>query len=103
MRQIRIQDIIKNNFDISYFLIENESHQHSVPVNSETHFKLVLVSKDFVGQNLVTRQRKVNQLLFNEFQKGLHALALHTFTPEEFEDKKGQYPDSPDCMGGSKK
>lgn len=29
---------------VAHFALENESHKHSVPPNSETHFKLVLVS-----------------------------------------------------------
>jgi len=32
----------------------------------------------------------------------VHALALHTFTPEEWA-ASGQVPDSPDCRGGTGK
>ncbi len=35
--------------------IDNESHGHNVPKNSETHFRVVLVSEAFVGLNRVKR------------------------------------------------
>jgi len=31
----------------------------------------------------------------------IHALALHTYTPDEW-DNAGQVPDSPRCRGGGK-
>ena len=87
-----------------YFLeIINESSQHNVPAGSETHFKATIVSEKFQGQSLVERQKGVYQLLQNEFQKGLHALALHTWTPAEWEKKGGKIPSSPPCLGGSKR
>jgi BolA protein len=51
---------------------------------------------------LVTRHRLVNRALSTELTSGLHALALHTWTPDEWFDKGGQAPDSPPCLGGSK-
>ena len=70
--------------------------------NSETHFKLILVSKDFEGLSKVKRHQQVYGLLGPMMQEGLHALALHLFTPEEWAVAAGQAPDSPNCMGGSK-
>ncbi len=64
---------------------------------------MTLVSEVFQGQTLVTRQRSVNRLLVQEFTTGLHALALHTWTPEEWFEKGGRVPDSPPCLGGSKR
>ena len=63
---------------------------------------MVVVSEGFAGQSLVGRHRLVNQALKGEFASGLHALALHTRTPEEWFEKGGASPDSPQCMGGSK-
>jgi BolA protein len=62
----------------------------------------VVVSEGFSGQGLVHRHRQINRLLAEEFQGGLHALALHTMTPEEWFEKGGLAPESPQCMGGSK-
>jgi BolA protein len=75
---------------------------HSVPEGAESHFKVVAVSDLFAGHKPVGRHRLVNQALKGEFGSGLHALALHTWTPEEWLEKGGVAPDSPQCMGGSK-
>jgi BolA protein len=32
----------------------------------------------------------------------LHALAMHLYTPDEWREKDGEAPASPDCLGGSK-
>ncbi|KAG2436078.1 hypothetical protein HYH02_011589 [Chlamydomonas schloesseri] len=49
----------------------------------ETHFKVEIVSEAFEGLTQVKRQRMVYQLLADEFNMGLHALALVTRTPAE--------------------
>lgn len=80
--------------------VENESHMHNVPPGSESHFKIVAVSEAFNGKMLIARHRLINKLLEDELQV-IHALALHTMTPEEWAEK-GAAPASPPCMGGSK-
>lgn len=80
--------------------VENESHGHSVPANSETHFKVVMVSEAFVGARAVQRHQKVYGALADELQGGVHALALHLFAPAEW--SPDLVPTSPKCMGGSK-
>jgi BolA protein len=60
------------------------------------------VSERFAKERLVNRHRMVNDLLAAEFKQGLHALALHTMTPDEWFERGGQVADSPLCMGGSK-
>ena len=82
--------------------VVNESHMHSVPENSETHFKVTVVSDQFEGKMLVARHRLVNGILEEELGGGVHALALHTRTPDEWFEQGGAVPDSPQCMGGSK-
>lgn len=84
-----------------YLDVENESHKHSVPPNSETHFKVVVSSEKFTGKRAVQRHQLVYGLLQDEMAEGVHALALHTYTPEEWTDTINA-PDSPNCMGGSK-
>jgi BolA family transcriptional regulator, general stress-responsive regulator len=81
----------------------NESHMHNVPEGSESHFKVTLVSPDFEGKALVARHRMINQALADELSGPVHALSLHTMTPEEWFNKAGKTPQSPPCMGGSSK
>lgn len=83
--------------------VQNESHQHSVPEGSETHFRVVLVSAAFAGKRSVARHQEVYRALAAELAGGVHALALHTYTPEEWAERAGAAPASPACMGGSKR
>ncbi|WP_397459334.1 BolA family protein [Pseudomonas asplenii] len=76
----------------------DESHMHSRGL--QTHFKAVLVSEQFAGLNSVKRHQKVYATL-GDLMGQFHALALHTYTPEEWV-KIGAAPASPTCAGGSK-
>lgn len=102
-RKEEIEHILKSNFECEYLEVLNESHQHSVPVNSETHFKVTIVSGDFTGKTKVARHQSIYALTNKLMQQGLHALALHIYLPEEWQAINGASPESPNCMGGSKK
>ncbi|MFQ5958487.1 MAG: BolA family protein [Alphaproteobacteria bacterium] len=80
----------------------DESHMHSVPPGSESHFKLVIVSDAFAGKPLVRRHQLVNGLLADELKQGLHALAMETLTAAEWQARGGRTAASPPCLGGSK-
>ncbi|MCL4164638.1 UNVERIFIED_CONTAM: hypothetical protein GTU68_012325 [Idotea baltica] len=73
---------------------------HNVPEGSESHFKVTVVSTEFEGQRLIGRHRMVNKALSEELEI-IHALAIHTMTPDEYFAKSGKVPDSPECLGGS--
>lgn len=89
-RTRRMEDKLKQNLSLSFFKIENESQQHSdhYSGDGETHYKMLLVSPDFRGLSRIQRHQKVNQVLLNEFQEGLHALSLQVFSPEEWEKQR---------------
>ena len=80
--------------------IINESHMHSGPA-TESHYKVIAVSDAFEGKMLIARHRMINAALKDELQQ-IHALALHTMTPDEYFDKAGKVADSPQCEGGGK-
>ena len=80
--------------------VENESHRHNVPANSETHFKVTLVSARFEGLMPVKRHQQIYALLADELSGPVHALALHLYTPDEWQARGGERPDSPNCRGG---
>lgn len=89
-RTRRMEDKLKQSLSLSFFKIENESQQHSdhYSGDGETHYKMLLVSPDFRGLSRIQRHQKVNQVLLNEFQEGLHALSLQVFSPEEWEKQR---------------
>ena len=81
--------------------VENESHRHNVPPNSETHFKVVCASPAFEGLPRVKRHQQVYGILAEELAGSVHALALHLYSPVEWAETKSS-PTSPECLGGSK-
>lgn len=98
-RQAWLQNALQQAFDPSHLEVLNESHNHGGP-GTETHYKVVLVSPVFEGVRAVARHQKVYAVVQPELQRGLHALALHTYTPLEWTVASGA-PDSPACRGGS--
>jgi BolA protein len=99
-RSQRIQAKISDELSPMHLEVIDESHMHSVPKGAESHFKLIVVSEQFAGHQLLGRHRLINKLLDDELGAGLHALALHTWTPEEWFEKGGIAPDSPECLSG---
>lgn len=74
----------------------DESHMHSRGL--ETHYKAVIVSEQFAGLNAVKRHQKAYAAV-GELMSQVHALALHTYTPDEWAEQ-GVAPASPTCKGG---
>lgn len=100
--QQTIEHKLKDEFQPVTLNVENESHMHSVPANSETHFKVTLVCDQFDGMARVRRHQAIYKALAAELANGVHALALHLYTPGEWSSRQAAVPDSPNCMGGSK-
>ncbi|KAI3430722.1 hypothetical protein D9Q98_005308 [Chlorella vulgaris] len=85
-----IQSKLQDALQPSSLSVQNDSHKHaghsgnpSGAPDAETHFKVEIVSAAFDGKNAVQRHRMVYQLLQEEIDAGLHALALKTKTPAE--------------------
>ena len=99
--QSTIEAKLAQAFETEYLQVENESHMHNVAPGSESHFKVTIVSDSFADQMLIKRHRQVNQALAEELQQ-IHALALHTYSPEEWHERQGKVAESPRCRGGGK-
>ncbi|MFT6268700.1 MAG: BolA protein [Alphaproteobacteria bacterium] len=98
-----ITEKLSATFSPVHLEVINESHMHNVPTNSETHFKVTIVSEAFEQKRLIQRHRMVNELLSAELAGPVHALAMHTYTANEWAKKQGAAPDSPNCLGGTGK
>ena len=96
--QGQIEQAIESGFNIEFMQLENESHMHSGPA-TESHFKLTLVSQDFNELSKVKRQQSVYKAL-SAIMPQFHALALHTYTSEEWAVNNQTSPSSPKCAGG---
>lgn len=95
-----IEEKLHSAFAPLHLEVINESNNHNVPPNSESHFKVTIVSNNFEGERLIKRHRAVNSVLSEELAGKIHALAIHTFTEKEWQDNAGNAPLSPNCMGG---
>jgi BolA protein len=100
-----VQQIIEGKLQTAlaplHLEVENESHRHGGQA-TESHFRIVAVSEVFDGQMALKRHRQLYGLLEEELAAGVHALALHLYTPQEWTARQQQSPASPDCRGGSK-
>ena len=97
-----LRNTLTDSLDPSVLDLENESHGHNVPENSETHFRLVIVSQMFDGLSRVGRHQLVYKAADEALQKGVHALAMQCFTESEWADDPERVR-SPPCKGGTKK
>ncbi|WP_373777769.1 BolA family protein [Glaesserella sp.] len=95
----RISQKLTAEFAPSVLHLENESHRHSSGRGAESHFKVTLVSSQFEGLRSVARHRAVYACLAQELENGVHALALHLYTPEEWRERKEVIPQSTNCLG----
>lgn len=67
--------------------VVDESHQHAGHggwrEGGETHYRVTIVADAFAGKSRLERHRLVNALLRDEFDQGLHALAIEAAAPGE--------------------
>lgn len=86
--QQRIESKLQKGLAPSHLEVINESHMHSVPKGSETHFKVVIVTDKFDGLSAVKRHQLVYGVLEEEMSGAsrpkIHALAITSRTPAEW-------------------
>lgn len=86
-RAARIETALRDRFAPSVLHVVDDSAKHAghagAQPGGETHYSLLLVSDQFRGLGRVQRHRLVNQALAEEFDAGLHALALTLKAPGE--------------------
>lgn len=100
-RAERIEQTLDQALQLLHLEVLDESGNHSVPEGAESHFKVVAVSPQFGDVSRINRHRMINDLLQNEFDSGMHALAIHPYTEDEWRARFGAAPMSPPCAGGS--
>lgn len=98
-KQQELEQRLCQEFQPHFIAVENESYMHSSGRGADSHFKIVLVSDAFEVSSKVARHRKIYQLLSQDLQNGIHALALHLYTKQEWDELGQQFPNSPHCAG----
>ncbi len=56
----------------------------SSPMDDNNHFQLVVVSPKFDGKTMVEQHQLVYQALGDAMREAVHALALKTYTPDQW-------------------
>lgn len=100
--ETQLQQRLNAGLALSHLEIINESHMHSGS-RMDTHYKLVAVSDDFVGKRLIQRHQAIYALVAELMNNPIHALSMHLYSEAEWTEKQGVVPESPNCMGGSKR
>lgn len=60
-----------------------------VASDDNVHFEAMIVSEQFIGKSRVQQQQQVYGVLNEHIRSGqIHAIALKTMTPEEWENSK---------------
>ncbi|MBL6664781.1 MAG: BolA family transcriptional regulator [Rickettsiales bacterium] len=76
----RIEEKLKNSLNPNFIDVINNSHLHKGHLgddgSGETHFRVAISSLEFDGLNRVQKHQKINKILQEEFEKGLHALEI---------------------------
>ena len=91
----KIINSLNENFKLASLKIVNESFMHNVPKGSESHFKIVIVSDNFIKKSLIQRHKEIYKAL-GEVMNDIHALSIHAFDNMEFE-LNPMILDSPQC------
>lgn len=83
-----LESTLRDAFAPQVLDIEDESARHAGHAGAAAgtgHFRVLIVSESFRGNDLLARQRSVYAALGNAMTSRLHALALRALTPEEWE------------------
>lgn len=76
----RIEKTLQENLQPKFLEVRNNSHLHAGHAGDngtgETHFAVIIEAEELKNLSRLNAQRKVNQLLKNEFANGMHALEI---------------------------
>ncbi len=90
-----LDKILNEAIELTHLELIDESSNHLIK-GDESHIKVIAVSEAFDTLSLIERHRLINGCAEPLFNDGLHALAIHCYTPQEWETKKSA-PASPLC------
>jgi len=66
---------------------DSAAHAGHAGAASGSHYTVTIVSGQFAGKPRVARHRMVYDALAEEMRRGVHALAIRAYTPEEFAEQ----------------
>ena len=87
-RRARIEATLRRELAADPVEVVDESHLHAGHAGARGgggHFRALVVSSRFEGRSAVERQRLVYAALADQMGSEIHALALKTLTPAQWE------------------
>ena len=81
----KIRKKIESNLDVEFLQIINNSNLHRGHRESsgeDSHFELIIKSKEFNGKSLIDCHRLINLILKEEFEMGLHSVSIKIVSRE---------------------
>ena len=87
-RRSRIEVLLRERLAAQHVEVVDESHLHAGHAGAAGgagHFRTLIVSTRFEGKSLVERQRLVYGALSELMRDEIHALAMRTLTPEQWQ------------------
>ena len=84
----KIEEKLKEYFNVHTLQIIDESHKHANHKKDTQgkHFRLLIVSDDFIKLNLIKRHQLIYNLLSDMLKTEIHALSMKLLTSEEYKD-----------------
>ena len=85
-----IETTLRTALQPSHVVVEDESALHAGHVGAASgggHFRVLIVADAFAGLDRVARQRAVYAALGDAMRSTIHALALRTLTPDEWQSQ----------------
>ena len=93
--QNKIDKLLRDNLNVFKLIIKNESNKHNVPLNSESHFNVQIVSDDFQDLSQIQRHKIVYKAIESLLAE-IHAFSITAITNSEFKENPS-LRDTPDC------
>jgi BolA protein len=83
-----IEQKLRDAFDPIEIDVIDQSAAHAGHAGAASgggHYRVILVSQAFEGQNQVQRQRRVYEILADEMRSSIHALSMTCVSRSEYE------------------
>ena len=93
--QNKIDKLLRDKFNVFKLTIKNDSYKHNVPLNSESHFNVQIVSDDFQDLSQIQRHKIVYKAIESLLAE-IHAFSITAITTSEFKENPS-LRDTPDC------
>ena len=83
----KIEQILRQHLSVQSIQVIDETERHAGHAESQqrggSHFKVIVVAKDFSGKKHLERHKMIYGILKTHMAEDIHALVLKCYSPEE--------------------